>query len=130
MSTLEPREVYSYLRLMTKLPLLCIWEGVGSRKALFWVSTKNLSSAAATLTGAPSSFHLGSSSVRAWGSSTLPDRMWAPAGMVTNLTQSKLQMIGTAEYDKVAPANASYDVHHIWTYVLLLHCGVIVSPGN
>jgi len=76
-----PQQLQFYLRLMTKLPLLCICEGVGSRKALFWVRTKNLSSAAATLTGAPSSFHLGSSSVRAWGSSTFPDKMWAPAVM-------------------------------------------------
>lgn len=77
---LSGRQLKPYLRLMTKLPLLCIWEGVGSRTARFSVSTKNLSSVAGTLTGAPSSFQLGNSSVKAWGSRTLPDRMWAPAG--------------------------------------------------
>jgi len=51
--------------------------------------------------------------------------------MATTLTQSKLQqMIGTAEYAKVVPANASYDVHHVWAYLLLLRWDIACSLSN
>ena len=64
-NTKGPKVKMLDLRLMTKLPLLCICLGVGILKAFFSDRMKNLSSVAGVVTGAPSSFQLGSSSVNA-----------------------------------------------------------------